>query len=222
MVSLKIKNQGSNRSVTVGEPFEPVVPTNEVDSEVSVTLVSEEILVKPNRWIEMACQEAIDSVTVGGGPFGAVLLQIDDETRQVIRLWMDHNHVTEHLDPTAHAEISVIRAACQELGVIDLGRIEKSVSRLPQQGETSHCEIFSSCEPCPMCYSAIAWARIPALVFSASRFDASRGGVGFQDEELHADLMKDYPDRKIRVHQAPSSRALEAFELWKAGGFTRY
>jgi tRNA(Arg) A34 adenosine deaminase TadA len=219
---LNIKNQKSNRSIKVGEQYEPVVPINDIDSEVGVTLVSEEILVKPNRWVEMACQEAKDSVAVGGGPFGAVLLQIDDETNQVIRLWKDHNHVTERLDPTAHAETSVIRAACQELGVIDLGCIEKAESRLSQEGETSRCEIYSSCEPCPMCYSAIAWARIPALVFSASRFDASVKGVGFQDEELHAELTKEYPERKIRVHQAPSPRALEAFELWKAGSFTRY
>ncbi len=199
-----------------------MIPTNEIDSERDVARIYEESLVVPNRWIEMACKEAENSVKVGGGPFGAVLLQIDDETDQVIRLWMDHNHVIEHLDPTAHAEISVIRAACQELGVIDLGRINKSESKLPQEGETSHCEIYSSCEPCPMCYSAIAWARIPALVFSASRFDASGEGVDFQDEELHAEVMKDYSDRKIRVHQAPSSRALEAFELWKAGVYTRY
>jgi tRNA(Arg) A34 adenosine deaminase TadA len=222
MVSLNIKNQGAIRSIKVGKPYKPVVPTNEIDSEVGVTLVSEEILAKPNRWIEMVCQEAVDSVAEGGGPFGAVLLQIDDETNKVIRLWMDHNHVIEHLDPTAHAEISVIRAACRELGVIDLGHIEKSESRLPQEGEMSHCEIYSSCEPCPMCYSAIAWARIPALVFSASRFDASAEEVGFQDEELHAELTQDYSERKISVHQAPSSRALEAFEQWKKGGFTRY
>jgi tRNA(Arg) A34 adenosine deaminase TadA len=219
---LNIKNQRSNRSINVGEPFEPVIPTKGIDPERGASRISEEILVKSNRWVEMACQEAKDSVAVGGGPFGAVLIQIDDDTNQVIRLWKDHNHVIEHLDPTAHAEISVIRAACQELGVIDLGRIEKTDSKLPQEGETSHCEIYSSCEPCPMCYSAIAWARIPALVFSASRFDASREGVDFQDEELHAELMKGYTERKIRVHQALSSHALEAFELWKAGGFTRY
>jgi tRNA(Arg) A34 adenosine deaminase TadA len=219
---LNIKNQRSNRSIKVGEPFEPVIPTNRIDSERGGSIISEEILVKSNRWIEMACQEAKNSVAKGGGPFGAVLIQIDDETNQVIRQWTDYNHVIERLDPTAHAEISVIRAACQELGVIDLGRIENTESKLPQEGETSHCEIYSSCEPCPMCYSAIAWARIPALVFSASRFDASKEGVDFLDEELHAELMKDYPERKIRVHQALSSRALEVFELWKDGGFTRY
>ncbi|MGD2142315.1 MAG: nucleoside deaminase, partial [Candidatus Bathyarchaeota archaeon] len=123
---------------------------------------------EPNCWIEMACNEAKQSLEMGGGPFGAVLLQIDDETGEVIRLWKDHNHVVEQRDPTAHAEISVIRSACRELGVHLLGRIDKAQSRLPQKGETSHCEIYSSCEPCPMCFSAILWARIPVLVFSAS------------------------------------------------------
>ena len=112
---MKIKNQISNRYINVGEPYEPVILTNEIDSKLGVAHTYKEILVKPNRWIEMACREAKNSVKVGGGPFGAVLLQIDDETDRVIRLWMDHNHVIEYIDPTAHAEVSVIRAACQEL-----------------------------------------------------------------------------------------------------------
>ena len=219
---MKINNQLTSVSIEVGEPYESVTPTKKIHSERGVAYTYEEILVEPNRWIEMACQEAIKSIEVGGGPFGAVLLQIDDKTKEVIRLWMDHNHVIECLDPTAHAEISVIRAACRELGVINLGIIRKNESRLPQEGETSHCEIYSSCEPCPMCYSAIAWARIPALIFSASRFDASIDGMDFQVEEIHEEVTKDYPDRKIIVNQALSSSSLEAFELWRVGTYNKY
>ncbi len=151
----------------------------------------------------------------GGGPFGAVLLQIDDETNEVIRYWRDHNHVTEFSDPTAHAEISVIRSACHELGVHNLGEIRDDESALPQKGRISHCEIFCSCEPCPMCYAAIAWARIPILVFSATRYEAAQPGVDFSDAEIYDELKKEYEERSIRVYQAASDNALEAFELWK-------
>ncbi|UCD46233.1 MAG: nucleoside deaminase [Candidatus Bathyarchaeota archaeon] len=170
----------------------------------------------------MACEEARWSVEVGGGPFGAVLLQIDDGTGEAIRFWRDHNHVVEHSDPTAHAEISVIRSACHELGVHDLGEIRGSESKLPQEGEISHCEIYSSCEPCPMCYSAISWARIPVLVFSATRFEASDERVGFLDDHIYEELRKDYPRRKIRVYQALCPGTLDAFELWKKGDYARY
>ena len=181
-----------------------------------------DILVEPNRWIMEACEEARMSVEAGGGPFGAVLIQVDDETHQVLRYWRDRNHVTEYIDPTAHAEVSVIRSACHELNVYDLGAIMRPESMLPQVGETSHCEIYSSCEPCPMCYAAIRWARIPVLVFSATRFEASHPDVGFSDKEAYEDLSKSYPDRCIRVHQAVCLNSLEAFEAWKRSGNPRY
>jgi guanine deaminase len=179
-----------------------------------------DVLVEPNKWIRKACEEARASVDAGGGPFGAVLIQVDDETKRVIRYWRDRNHVTEFRDPTAHAEISVIRSACHELDVYDLGSIIKPESRLPQTGETSHCEIYSSCEPCPMCYAAIRWARLPVLVFSATRYDASV--AGFSDGELYDDMMKKYPERGMRVLQAFCPESLEAFEAWKRSGNLRY
>ena len=184
--------------------------------------IYQNIMIESNRWIELACEEAKDSVERGGGPFGAVILQVDDETNEVIRYWMEHNHVTEFCDPTAHAEISVIRSACHELGVTNLGRIDRSESKLPQKGETSHCEIYCSCEPCPMCYSAIVWARIPVVVFSATRYDAAQPGVDFLDEEIHDELMKDYGDRGVRVFRALSPNSQEAFELWKKFGNKTY
>ena len=113
------------------------------------------IEVESNKWQKMACEEALISAQNKGGPFGAVIVQIDDENGEVIRYWRNHNHVTEWNDPTAHAEVSTIRVACKELGVFDLGTIHKEKSKLPQKGVTSHCEIYVNSEPCPMCYAAI-------------------------------------------------------------------
>lgn len=208
-------------SVPVGAPY--LLNLGRIqgaESAQEVSHVYEGILIESNPWIELACEEAIRSVECGGGPFGAVLLQVDDETNQVIRYWLDHNHVVERSDPTAHAEISVIRAACRELGVHDLGRIEKARSKMPQEGETSHCDIYSSCEPCPMCYSAIHWARIPVLVFSATCLDASR--AGFSDAEIYDELRKEHRDRSIQVYQALCTKTLEAFERWRKADNPRY
>jgi guanine deaminase len=170
---------------------------------------------EPNKWLVMACEEAKKSVEEGGGPFGAVLLQVGDETGTVIRFWRDHNRVTECSDPTAHAEVMVIRAACRELGICDLGNIAGET-------EPSHCELYSSCEPCPMCYGAVVWARIPILVFSATRADASAPGVGFSDNLIHSEMKKDYQYRSVRVYQATCNNALVAFELWKRSVNQRY
>jgi len=222
----KIKDKRFSRSVAVGEPYEGVTPLRIGRKRDSTrddkNRIYEGITAAPNRWVELACEEAKTSVERRGGPFGAVLLQIEDETNEVIRYWRDHNHVTEFSDPTAHAEISVIRSACNELSVHDLGEIRRTEAVLPQKEETSHCEIYCSCEPCPMCYSAIAWARIPVLVFSATRFDAAQPGVGFSDEKLYDELKREYGDRSIRVYQAASAGALEAFEHWKKSDNIRF
>lgn len=184
-------------------------------SNIKANNIYKGIEVKSNKWMDMACSAAKKSVLSSGGPFAAVIVQIDDETKEVIRYWVDHNHVTSSNDPTAHAEVSAIRAACKSLGVYNLGRIEKTESCLPQKGLTSHCEIYSSCEPCPMCYSAIFWARIPVLYFAATRFDAAQQGVDFSDEELYVDLEKSYPERKTRCYQCTTENSLDAFNLWK-------
>lgn len=220
LVSWKYEDKPFTKSIAVGEPYEGVASrhienTNLNGSQIDKPHVYEGITVTPNHWVEMVCEEAKASVERGGGPFGAVLLQIEDETNEVIRYWRDHNHVTEYRDPTAHAEISVIRSACHELGVHNLGEIRKNESMLPQKGDTSHCEMYSSCEPCPMCYAAVMWARIPVLVFSATRHDAAQPGVEFSDEEIYDELKKVYKERSIKVYQAVSVNSLKAFELWK-------
>ena len=175
-----------------------------------------------DSWMQLACQAARQSVEDKGGPFAAVILQIDDSTDQILRYWVNHNQVTSSNDPTAHAEIMAIRSACASLGVFDLGSIRKEESRLPQAGDESHCVIYSSAEPCPMCYAAICWANIPMLLFAATRFDAAAQGVDFSDEALYEELARPYSQRSVRVYQCTVDNSLDAFNLWKVSPKVQY
>jgi guanine deaminase len=217
------------KSTSVYNLSEPVEVGNEIfrapdilGSDSFINNIYSNIQVDTDAWIETACFVAIESVKNSGGPFGALILQVDDISDTVLRYWTSGNQVTKANDPTAHAEIMAIRSACASLGVFNLGVIRKDESRLPQPGETSHCIIYSSCEPCPMCYSAIYWARIPALYFAATRFDASEPGIGFSDKEIYDDLQVPYSERKIKVFQSLTSQANDAFELWRKMDKTEY
>lgn len=174
-------------------------------------------------WMVAASEAALDSVhDEGGGPFGALILQIDKESNRIIRYWKNHNQVTKSNDPTAHAEVMTIRSACKSLGVFNLGEIHKDASLLSQPRDISYCVIYSSAEPCPMCYSAICWANLQALIFAATRFDAAVQGVNFSDEEIYNELATPYPDRKLKVIQATTGNSLDAFNLWKRSEKTNY
>jgi tRNA(Arg) A34 adenosine deaminase TadA len=186
------------------------------------TVIYDGIEVQTNKWMNLACEEAVKSVQCNGGPFAGVIVQIDDETNEVIRYWIQHNKVPLENDPTAHAELSVVRDACKSLGVIDLGRITKEQSRLPQKGLTSHCEMYTAAEPCPMCYSAIYWARIPVIYFAATRFDAAQQGVDFSDQPLYDDICLPYKERRIKVYQCTTANSLDAFNLWKRSEKRQY
>lgn len=170
-----------------------------------------------DKWISMACDEAKYSAQHGGGPFGAVIVRVDNDTGEALEYWKSHNHVELWSDPTAHAEVTTIRIACQDLSkrwntsVFDLGNIVN-----PHTKNKSHCVIFSSAEPCPMCYAAINWSRIPVLVFAATRFDSATQGVDFSDELIYNDLSRPYKERQnIKVYQASCPNSLDAFNLWK-------
>jgi guanine deaminase len=191
-------------------------------SNIKVEGVYADIERMDNKWIKLACEEATKSVHCKGGPFGAVLVQIDDETKEVLRYWVNHNHVTLWNDPTAHAEVTVIRSACQALGVFNLDKINRGASKLPQKGDTSHCEIYSSAEPCPMCFSAICWAGIPALYFASTRYDAAQQGVSFSDESIYDELKLPYRTRSIKVYQCTVDNSLDAFNLWKRSDKEHY
>ena len=126
-----------------------------------------------------------------GGPFGAVIVS---NNKIVGR---GQNRVTFNNDPTAHAEIIAIRAACSNLGTFKL----------------ENCLIFSSCEPCPMCFSAIHWARIKTIYFSNSRWDAEK--IGFDDAELYDEVRKSSDKRKMTMIQLPNKVAAAAFCEWE-------
>ena len=127
-----------------------------------------------------------------GGPFGAVVVK---ENRIIARGW---NQVTSANDPTAHAEIVALREACRQLNDFHL----------------AGCELYSSCEPCPMCLSAIYWARLDRLYFAATRQDAAE--AGFNDEWLYRELALPAGQRRLPTQQFLRETSLGAFAQWKA------
>lgn len=146
---------------------------------------------------EALLQEAIRlshaNQTEGGGPFGAVIARDGDIVAS------SGNRVTATNDPTAHAEVSAIRLACEKLQTFTL----------------TGCEIYSSCEPCPMCLGAIYWARLDALHFAATRSDAAE--AGFDDEFLYGELAKPHGERSLTSRHAVDFRddAIDAFVSWQ-------
>ncbi len=216
------------------QPWDGYVPDCTLDNQedckyfpvqtanIKVQSIYSGIEIKGDEWMKMACETAKNSVGQQGGPFGAVILQIDDATNRIFRYWCNHNQVTATNDPTAHAEVMTIRSACYSLGVFNLGCIKKDESKLPQPGDVSHCIIYSSAEPCPMCYSAICWANLPMLFFAATRFDAAAQGVDFSDEAIYEEFAKPYAKRNIKVYQCTVDNSLDSFNLWKRSEKTPY
>jgi tRNA(Arg) A34 adenosine deaminase TadA len=143
------------------------------------------------QFIERAIGIAAQSAQSGGGPFGAVIVK---DGRIVAE---SSNSVTRDLDPSAHAEVNAIRAACKKLGTYNL------------QG----CEIYASCEPCPMCLGAIYWARLSGLYFAATRRDAE--DAGFDDDFIYQEFAKDPARRTIPTERLIADSALRPFEKWK-------
>ena len=125
-----------------------------------------------------------------GGPFGAVVVHGDAIVGEA---W---NEVLRSKDPTAHAGIVAIRNACRHLATYDL----------------SGCEIYSSCEPCPMCLGAIYWSRIGKVYFSVNRHDAA--GIEFRDEFIYEELAKPFDQRALPMVHVPCGGALDAFAAW--------
>lgn len=141
-------------------------------------------------------QEAIElsrrSVkTNEGGPFGCIIVQGEKIVGR------GNNRVTSTNDPTAHAEVVAIRDACKNL----------------QNFQLSDCEIFTSCEPCPMCLGAIYWARPKAIYFANNRDDAA--AIGFDDSMIYDEMSCTIDQRKIPIISLGRSDALKVFEEWK-------
>ena len=128
----------------------------------------------------------------GGGPFGAVVVC---DGKIVGRGW---NQVTRLFDPTAHAEVTAIREACRTLQRFDL----------------RGCEIYTSCEPCPMCLAAIYWARLDRIFYACTRADA--GLIGFDDDFIYQQIPLEIADRSVPMMQISRERAREVFQDWEA------
>ena len=133
---------------------------------------------------------SIENIKNGGGPFGAVI------TKKGKVIATGVNRVTQNNDPTAHAEISAIRKAARKLGTFDL----------------SGCEIFTSCEPCPMCLSAIYWAHLDKIYYGNTKINAK--DIGFDDSFIYDELNLKPDDRKVSMNQLLPEEAIQAFEDW--------
>jgi guanine deaminase len=138
-----------------------------------------------------AIQLSIESVQSGrGGPFGAVIVRNGKIIAE------GANRVTSTNDPTAHAEVLAIRRACEKLGVFEL----------------KDCELYTSCEPCPMCLGAIYWARLSRLYFASTAEDAAK--AGFDDSFIYSELKLPFAGRRIPTIQMMQEEALSGFRAW--------
>lgn len=142
------------------------------------------------KYMQRAIELAEESVKRGGGPFGAVIVRNGELVAE------GSNCVTIDNDPTAHAEVSAIRNACKSLNTFDL----------------SGCEVYTSCEPCPMCLSAIYWARAERIYYGCSKEDAKE--IGFDDSFIYEQIELKPEERSIPSQQVLHSEALSAFRMW--------
>jgi len=143
-----------------------------------------------NKFMLRAIALSIESVKTGGGPFGSIIVKDDKIISE------GFNKVTSTNDPTAHGEIVAIRDACKKLNNFNL----------------KGSELYSTCEPCPMCLSAIYWARIDKISYANTREDARK--IDFDDSLIYSEFKKNINERKIPMIQMMRNEALKAFELW--------
>jgi len=143
-----------------------------------------------NEFMKRAIELSVEGVNEGGGPFGSVIVKDNKIIAE------GSNKVTPTNDPTAHGEIVAIRNACKKLNNFSL----------------AGCELYSTCEPCPMCLSAIYWARIDKIYYANTRKDAQK--IDFDDSLIYSEFKKNIAERKIPMVQLMRTEALKAFELW--------
>ena len=143
-----------------------------------------------NKFMLRAIELSIKSAETIGGPFGCVIVKDNKIISE------GSNKVTSTNDPTAHAEIVAIREACLKLNTFNL----------------SGCELYSTCEPCPMCLSAIYWSHIDKILYANTRDDAKN--IDFDDTFIYSEINKKIEDRKIKMIQMHRDEALKAFKIW--------
>lgn len=142
------------------------------------------------KMMRKAIRLSLQSISHGGGPFGAVIVKDGKEIASA------YNQVTRKNDPTAHAEVSAIRKAARKLNDFNL----------------SGCEIYTSCEPCPMCLAAIYWARIGKIYFANTQSDAKE--AGFDDSFIYREFELPVTERSIPTSQMMQDEAIRAFKAW--------
>ncbi len=143
-------------------------------------------------WLDAAVTRASANVADGGGPFAALVVRDDEVVAEGV------NRVTRDLDPTAHAEVVAIRAACRALGAHSL----------------AGCVLVSSCEPCPLCLAASLWARLDEVVYAADRDDAAR--AGFDDRAFYDLFDRPREAWTVPVHQERVAASVAPFDAWLA------
>ena len=143
-----------------------------------------------NKFMLKAIELSIKSAETIGGPFGCVIVKDNKIISE------GSNKVTSTNDPTAHGEIVAIREACLKLNTFNL----------------SGCELYSTCEPCPMCLSAIYWSHIDKIFYANTRDDAKN--IDFDDSFIYSEINKKIGDRKIQMTQMLRDEALKAFKIW--------
>jgi tRNA(Arg) A34 adenosine deaminase TadA len=147
-------------------------------------------MISKNKFMLRAIELSISSAKDTGGPFGCVMVKDDKIIAE------GSNKVTFSNDPTAHAEIVAIREACKKLNTFNL----------------SGCDLYASCEPCPMCLSAIYWSHVDNIFYANTRQDAKK--INFDDSLIYSEISKKNEDRKIPIKQMLRDEALKAFEIW--------
>ncbi|MDD4990697.1 MAG: nucleoside deaminase [Paludibacter sp.] len=142
------------------------------------------------KYMRKAIALSVENIKNGGGPFGAVIVK----DGKVVSTGV--NRVTANNDPTAHAEVNAIRKAAKKLGTFDL----------------AGCEIYTSCEPCPMCLGAVYWAHLDKMYYGNTKLDAKN--IGFDDSFIYDEIELKPENRKIETTQFLADEAIVAFEAW--------
>ena len=143
-----------------------------------------------NKFMRKAIALSVENIKNGGGPFGAVIVK----DGKIIATGV--NRVTATTDPTAHAEVNVIRKAAKKLGTFDL----------------AGCDIYTSCEPCPMCLGAIYWAHLDKMYYGNSKTDAKN--IGFDDSFIYDEIDLKPENRRVKTTQLLPEEAIVAFKTW--------
>ncbi len=143
-----------------------------------------------NKFMRKAIALSIENIKNGGGPFGAVIVKDGEIVATGV------NRVTANTDPTAHAEVNAIREASKILGTYDL----------------AGCDIYTSCEPCPMCLGAVYWAHLDKMYYGNTKSDAKE--IGFDDSFIYEELELKPESRRVKTTQLLANEAIVAFQAW--------